>query len=64
MADKATKKTKYENANLSADANAPINIQDEAEANLNTQTESSIPNKHLKIRNKSLNQEFQSLAQK
>lgn len=43
MADKATKKTKYENANLSADANAPINIRDEAEANFNTQTESSSP---------------------
>lgn len=50
---KATKETKYEKANISADANSPINIQDEAEANLNTQTESS-----------SLKQAFENKKQK
>lgn len=39
---KATKKAKYENPNISADANAPIQTKHKTERNFNTQTEFNI----------------------
>lgn len=50
---KATKKSERENANVSADANAPINFKDEAEGNSNTRRESNI-----------LKQAFENMKQK